>query len=98
VTTGAALKRNGTVSYPDTQLGSPSTAPVTVTATRTVTVTGASVSAMSTPAPYTVGQVIETHPGGHPVAVQFPVTLHKGDALRAQLTFTPTAPGGARPR
>jgi len=95
VTTGAPLKRNGTVSYPDTQLGSTSTAPVTVTATKTVTVTGASVSAMSTPAPYTVGQVTETHGNGKPVAVQFPVTLHKGDALHAQVTFTPAAPGGA---
>jgi hypothetical protein len=95
VTTGGPLQRSGTVSYPDTSVGSASTAPVTVTATRTVTMTGASVSAVTTPAPYTVGQVTETHPGGSPVAVQFPVTLHTGDALHAQVRFTPTAQGGA---
>jgi hypothetical protein len=95
VPAAAALTRSGNVSYPDTQLGSASTAPVTVTATQTVTVTGTSVSAVSTPAPYTVGQVTETHPGGSPVPVTFPVTLNKGDALHAPVTFAPTAQGGA---
>jgi hypothetical protein len=92
LTTGGPLKRSGTVTYPGTQVGSASNGPATVTATRTVTVSGASVSA---PAPYTLGQVTETRPGGKPAGVKFPVTLHKGDALHAQVTFAPTAPGGA---
>jgi Abnormal spindle-like microcephaly-assoc'd, ASPM-SPD-2-Hydin/PQQ-like domain len=91
----AALRSSGTATYPDTQVGSASSAPATVTATRTVTVTGVSVSSMSTPAPYTLGQVTETHPGGKPASVTFPVKLHKGDALHAQVTFAPAAPGGA---
>jgi hypothetical protein len=49
---------------------------------------------MSTPAPFTVGAVTETH-GGSTTPVTFPVTLHKGDALHAPVTFTPAAPGGA---
>jgi hypothetical protein len=92
----AALQRSTTVTYPDTALGSAASTPVSVTATRTVTVTGTQVTAMSTPAPFTVGTVTETHPGGgKPVPVTFPVTLHKGDALHAAVTFTPAAPGGA---
>jgi hypothetical protein len=39
--------------------------------------------------------VTETRPGhAQPVPVTFPVTLHHGDTLHAQVTFTPTAPGG----
>jgi hypothetical protein len=91
---GAALQRSTTVSYPDTALGSAASTPVSVTATRTVTVTGTQVTAMSTPAPFTVGTVTETH-NGSTTPVTFPVTLHKGDALHAPVTFTPAAPGGA---
>jgi hypothetical protein len=92
--TGAALQRSTTVTYPDTALGSTASTPVSVTATRTVTVTGTSVTAMSTPAPFTVGTVTETH-NGTTTPVTFPVTLHKGDALHAPVAFAPTAPGGA---
>ena len=96
IKTGAALQRGGAVSYPDTALGSASNTPVTVTATKQVTVTGGSVTSVNTPDPYTLGKVTETHQGsGKPVAVKFPVTLHKGDALHAQVKFAPAAPGGA---
>jgi hypothetical protein len=93
--TGApALRRSTTVTYPDTALGSIASTPVSVTATRTVTVTGTQVTAMSTPAPFTVGTVTETH-NGSTTPVTFPVTLHAGDALHAPVTFTPAVPGGA---
>jgi len=96
LTSGAALQRSKTVTYPDTRLGSAASTPVSVTATRTVTVTGASATSVSSPDPYTVGTVTETHSGStKPVAVKFPVTLHKGDALHAQVKFGPSAPGGA---
>jgi outer membrane protein assembly factor BamB len=91
----AALTSGGTVTYPDTQLGSTASATATLTATSTATVTGATVGSMNTPDPYTVGQVTETHGNSPPFAVQFPVTLHKGDALHAQVNFAPVAPGGA---
>ena len=91
----APLQSSGTVTYPDTQLGSTASATATVAATSTVTVTGASVASMNTPDPYTVGQVTETHGNGPPVAVQFPVTLNAGDALHAQVNFAPAAQGGA---
>jgi hypothetical protein len=92
----AAVTRSATVSYPDTAVGSAASAPATITATRTVTVSGASVSSVNTPNPYAVGQVTVTRKGStKPVPVKFPVTLHKGDALHAQVTFTPAATGGA---
>jgi hypothetical protein len=49
---------------------------------------------MSTPAPFTVGAVTETH-NGSTTPVTFPVTLHTGDALHTRVTFSPAAPGGA---
>jgi hypothetical protein len=91
----AALKTGGSVTYPDTQVGSTASATATVTATSTVTVSGVSAGSMNTPDPFTVGQVTETHGNGQPVAVQFPVTLNAGDALQAQVNFAPAAPGGA---
>jgi hypothetical protein len=96
ITGAPALQRSGTVTYPDTNVGSTASSPVSVTATRTVTVTGASVTSMSTTDPYTVGTVTETHSGSTmPVPVTFPVTLHKGDALHAPVKFAPAGPGGA---
>jgi Abnormal spindle-like microcephaly-assoc'd, ASPM-SPD-2-Hydin len=53
------------------------------------------VTSVDTPDPYTVGKVTKTHHGsGKQIPVQFPVTLHKGDALHAQVKFAPAAPGG----
>jgi PQQ-like domain len=96
ITSGGALKRSGTVTYPDTAVGSAVSAPVTLTATSTVTVSGASVSSMNKPNPYRVGRVTVTrHGSGTPVAVKLPVTLHPGDVLRAQVRFAPAAAGGA---
>jgi hypothetical protein len=93
--TAAALKSSGTAQFNDTALGSATTKHVSVTATRTVTVTGASAGAASTPVPFTLGSVTLTHPGGQPASVTFPVTLHKGDVLRAGVEFAPGAVGGA---
>ena len=96
VTSGGALKRSGTVTYPDTPVGSAAAAPVTLTAAKTVTVSGASVTSMQTPDPYRLGRVTVTrHGSGTPVAVKFPVTLHAGDVLHARVRFAPAAPGGA---
>jgi hypothetical protein len=96
ITSGGALKRGGTITYPDTAVGSAASAPATLTATRTVTVSGASVTSMNTPDPYSVGRVTVTrHGSGTPVAVKFPVTLHAGDVLHAQVKFAPAAAGGA---
>lgn len=96
ITSGGALKRSGTVTYPDTAVGSAVSAPVTLTATSTVTVSGASVSSMNKPNPFSVGRVTVTrHGSGTPAAVKFPVTLHAGDVLRAQVRFAPAAAGGA---
>jgi ASPM-SPD-2-Hydin domain-containing protein/putative pyrroloquinoline-quinone-binding quinoprotein len=96
ITGGAALTRSGTAEFTDTAVGSSSAKHVTLTATRTVTVTGAAVDSASTPAPFTLGQVTLTPAGGGtPASVKFPVTLHKGDVLRAAVTFAPAATGGA---
>ena len=96
LTGGGALKRSRTVTFPDTTVHSATTRPVTVTATRTVTVTGASIRALSRPGPFTISRVTLTRPGGGgPAGVKFPVTLHKGDVLRAQVRFAPGAAGGA---
>jgi hypothetical protein len=96
LTGGAALTRSGSVQFRDTALGSAAGAQASVTATRTVTVTGASVAAATTPAPFTLGRVTETLAGsGQQVRVKFPVTLHKGDVLRAAVKFAPTVIGGA---
>jgi Abnormal spindle-like microcephaly-assoc'd, ASPM-SPD-2-Hydin/PQQ-like domain len=96
VTGGGALKRSGTVAFRDTPLGSAASSAVTVTATRTVTAYGVSARAMSPPNPFTVGRVTETRVGSStPVSVKFPVTLHQGDELHAQVTFSPSAAGGA---
>jgi hypothetical protein len=94
VTAGAALQRAGTAEFGSAAVGSATSRTATVTATRAVTVTGVSSSAITAPGPFTIGQVTETSPGGAPVPVSFPVTLHSGDALHAPVTFAPTAPGG----
>jgi outer membrane protein assembly factor BamB len=92
----AALTRSGTAQFQDTAVGSSAVKHVSLTATRTVTVTGATVDAASTPAPFTLGPVTLTPAGGGtPASVKFPVTLHKGDVLRAAVTFAPSATGGA---
>jgi len=96
ITGSAALTRSGTAQFSATAVGSATTKHVSVTATRTVTVTGASVAAASTPAPFTLGQMTLTPAGSStPAGVTFPVTLHKGDVLRAAVKFAPTAAGGA---
>jgi hypothetical protein len=94
ITSGAALKTSGTAEFNGTPVNAAATKNVSVTATRTVTVTGASVAAASTPAPFTLGQVMLIRAGGSLVSAQFPVTLHKGDVLRAAVKFAPGAAGG----
>jgi hypothetical protein len=94
VTAGAALQRAGTGEFGTTAVGSAATRTATVTASRAVTVTGINSSAVTSPDPFTLGQVTETSPGGRPVPVTFPVSLNRGDALHAPVTFAPTAPGG----
>jgi hypothetical protein len=95
ITGAAALKSGGTATFADTAVNSASTAVASVTATRTVTVTGASLHAQTLSAPFTIGRVTVTRHGGGTAAVKFPVTLHKGDVLRAQVKFAPGAIGGA---
>jgi hypothetical protein len=95
ITAAAALHSGGTAQFGDTAVGSAATKHVTLTATRTVTVTGASVTAAGASAPFTLGAVTLTHPGGPPAGVTFPVTLHKGDVLRAAVRFAPGTAGGA---
>ena len=95
-TGAAALTTSGSAQFPETPLGSSSSKRVSVTATGTVTVTGASADAESTPDPFTLGLVTLTRRGnGTPEGVRFPVTLHKGDLLRATAKFAPTLAGGA---
>ena len=94
ITSGAALKPSGTAQFSGTPVNAAATKHVSVTATRTVTVSGAALSAASTPAPFTLGQVMLTRAGGTPARVKFPVTLHKGDVLGATVKFAPAAPGG----
>jgi hypothetical protein len=94
ITSGGALKRSGTAQFSGTPVHSAATRDVTVTATRTVTVTGASLRAATTPVPFTLGRVTLARAGGPPAGVKFPVTLHKGDVLRAAVTFAPAAAGG----
>jgi Abnormal spindle-like microcephaly-assoc'd, ASPM-SPD-2-Hydin/PQQ-like domain len=97
ITGAAALKSGGTATFADTPVKSATTASATVTATRTVTVTGASeraMTAMGQPDPFTIGRVTVTRQGGT-AGVKFPVTLHKGDVLRAQVKFAPGTFGGA---
>jgi hypothetical protein len=95
ITSGAPLKSGGTATFADTTVHSAHTSAATVTATRTVTVTGASLSAQTEPDPFTISNVTVTRAGGGTAAVKFPVTLHKGDVLRAQVKFAPGAVGGA---
>ena len=95
ITSGAALKSSGSAQFRDTTVGSAATKHASVTATRTVTVTGASVTASIIPVPYTLGQVTLTQAGGTTASVKFPVTLHKGDVLRAAVNFAPGTVGGA---
>ena len=96
VTSGAALHGSATSAFPDTTVGSSATKTFTATASQTVTVTGISNSANTATDPFTVGTVTETGPGFiNSAPVTFPVTLHRGDRLRAPVTFAPTLPGGA---
>jgi hypothetical protein len=95
ITGAPALAQNGTAQFGDTAVGSSSAKQVALTAIKPVTVTGATVNAASTAAPFTLGQVTLTPAGGGTQAsVKFPVTLHKGDVLRAAVKFTPSAAGG----
>ena len=95
-TTAAALGGATPVKFAQVAVGAKSTANVTVTASAGVTVSGVSAASGAPADPFTVGQVTETPNGSStPVPVRFPVTLSKGDALHASVTFAPTAPGGA---
>ena len=94
ITSGAALKSGGTDTFADTPVHSATTSAATVTATRTVTVTGAGLRALTEPDPFTISRVTLTRQGGGTATVKFPVTLHKGDVLRAQVKFAPGAVGG----
>jgi hypothetical protein len=49
---------------------------------------------MTEPDPFTISRVTLTRHGGVTAAARFPVTLHKGDVLRAQVRFAPAAVGG----
>ncbi len=61
--------------------------------------TGASVTAMTTPGPVHLGRVTVTRRGSSAgPRCKFPVTLHTGDALHAQVMFAPAAAGGAPAR
>jgi hypothetical protein len=93
-TSGAALKSGRTATFADTPVHSATTSAATVTAARSVTVTGASLSAVTTPDPFRISRVTVTRAGGGTAAAEFPVTLHKGDVLRAQVKFAPGAVGG----
>jgi outer membrane protein assembly factor BamB len=95
LTGGAALARSGSAQFGDTPVGSSASKQVSVTATRAVTVTGASVSAAATQDPFTLGRVTVTRNGGTPASAKFPVTLRKGDVLRAVAKFAPSTVGGA---
>ncbi len=95
ITSGGALKSGGTDTFSDTPVNSATTSPASITATRTVTVTGTELKALTQPDPFTISQVTVTHPGGTAAAVKFPVTLHKGDVLRAQVKFAPGSTYGA---
>jgi hypothetical protein len=95
ITGAAALKSGGTATFADTAVNSASTASATLTATKTVTVTGASLNSPTAPDPFTISRVTVTRAGGSTAAVKFPVTLHKGDVLKAQVKFAPGAVGGA---
>jgi len=92
--TVASLRGAKPLSFGQVAASSAATAPVTLTAAATVTVTGASVTAGTSPGPFTVGQVTETGPGGDHGPVTFPVTLQQGDELHAPVTFSPAGPGG----
>src|SRR5580704_4747610 len=94
ITSGAALKSGGTATFADTPVHSATTSTATVTATRNVTVTGAGLRALTEPDPFTISRVTVTRHGGTTATVKFPVTLRKGDVLRAQVKFAPGAVGG----
>src|SRR6516165_653266 len=94
ITSAAALQSAGTDAFADTPVHSATTSAATVTATRTVTVTGAGLRAMTEPDPFTISRVTVTRVGGGTATMAFPVTLHKGDVLRAQVQFAPSAVGG----
>lgn len=95
-TTAAALGGAAPVTFTPAAVGAKSTANITVTASAGVTVSGLSATSGTPADPFTVGQVTETAKGSSTrVPVRFPVTLSKGDALHAPVTFAPAAAGGA---
>jgi outer membrane protein assembly factor BamB len=95
ITSGSALKSGGTDTFADTTVGSATSSAASVTATRTVTVTGAALRSMTQPDPFTISGVTVTRAGGGTATAKFPVTLHKGDVLRAEVKFAPGKPYGA---
>jgi hypothetical protein len=95
ISAGAALRRGATADFGKTAVRSAATRTVTATAARTVTVTGISVSAVTSPSPFTAGRVTETSAGGTgQVPVTFPVTLQRGDRLHVPVRFSAAVPGG----
>jgi Abnormal spindle-like microcephaly-assoc'd, ASPM-SPD-2-Hydin/PQQ-like domain len=96
ITTAAPLGAGTPARFGRGAVGVATSKDVTVTASRKVTVSGVSVTSGTSTDPFTVGKVTETVKGSTTkTPVTFPVTLSRGDALHAPVTFTPTAPGGA---
>ncbi len=93
-TSAAPLRGSAQARFAATADGASASKTVTVTARRTVTVTRAHTMAVTAPNPFRIGKLTKTKPGGHPVPVTLPVTLHAGDALHAVVRFAPTVPGG----
>ncbi len=93
----AALGPAAQVSFPATAVGGHAGRDVTVTASARVTVDAVTASATG-PGTFGVARIVAAGPGrpggaaGQPV--RFPVTLRRGDVLRAAVEFAPAAPGG----
>jgi hypothetical protein len=93
--TSAAPLSAPSVGFGQTPVGTSHSSTATVTAAGNVTLSGVSTASATATNPFSVGQVTETKPGNSTkVPVTFPVTLAKGDALHAPVSFTPATPGG----
>ena len=97
ITSGAAAAFTAKpTSFGEAPVGGSTSRNVSVTASANVTVSGVSASSTAaTTSSYSVGTVTKTANGSTTsVPVTFPVTLAKGDALHAPVTFAPSSPGG----
>jgi hypothetical protein len=96
LTSGAPLGRAAPAGFGQVPVGSHPAKDVSLTAAKRVTVTGVSAGSGAPADLFSVGRVTETvHRTGAQVLVSFPVTLSRGDVLRAPVTFSPAVPGGA---